>query len=175
MRWAVSHMYAHVAKAQPCVNHMQRYGSLILSTCMVQRDNSAIDRVKITCIFCFISSAKSLNQWRRGENQSAGRDKSSGDKLQYTSHTRARNLKPWPRLQPTDVLHHWWQVLAKEADLLSLTPWVCHPFLSPWPTTISTLRDRLVGLVVKASASRRSLVWIRLALGFFRGRVIPVT
>ena len=35
--------------------------------------------------------------------------------------------------------------------------------------------NRLVGLVVKASASRVSRVRILLAPGFFRGRVIPVT
>ena len=48
------------------------------------------------------------------------------------------------------------------------------PFTPGWLDDCFLLRDRLVGLVVKAYASRFQ-VRILLAPGFFRGRVIPVT
>ena len=82
-------------------------------------------------------------------------EKTPGDELQKMPHTTAQRFKPQARLEPAQ--QHWWQ--ARKADMLTVTPRVgmktstqatcpdCRVSQDPKP-------NRLVGLVVKASASR---------------------
>ena len=74
----VSNMYAQVARAQLCANHVQHIECLSHATChvtchMVRRDSSAIkfDRVEIAFIVALFYMAETINWWRRGGNRSA--------------------------------------------------------------------------------------------------------
>ena len=57
-------------------------------------------------------------------------ERTAGDVLQKTPHTRARRFKPQARLEPAQK--HWWK--ARKADMLTVTPRVALVRNSP-PST----------------------------------------
>ena len=55
-------------------------------------------------------------------------EKPHDDDLQKMPHTKARNFKPQPRLEPT--LYLCWQALSRKVDVLTITPRVFIPVMT---------------------------------------------
>ena len=111
----VSNMYAQVVKAQSCANHMQHVERLSHATCDVPHGMKG----QLSYLFYLYLTGWTTNQWWKGRKPQY-LEKTPDDELQKLPHTKVRKFKPQPRLEP--ALQHWWQLLARKADVVTITP-----------------------------------------------------
>ena len=123
-------------------------------------------------LFYFISLAETISWRRRGGNQSA-RGGNPDSVLQKMPHTKAWKFKSQPRLEP--ALKHWWQVLARKTEVLTITLCVAPCWLAKVKGLLYEVYYSAVDKQTKADSSICAIVKVKIVVNCHLVRSYPST